>query len=502
MSDNKLQKIEPAHNGHCDHHGHACSGHDHSGHGHSGHTGAPFINLPILPKEIIKPPSANKGFLKSIFSKISGKTGDFLEAHRKKILLGTAAACAATETLITNSAPVFSLPLLVAGVALSHDAGEDVLEKIGELKHSQGLSTGVVGTAIGFGHTLAEGAFSLMASFNQSTDMAVASVMGSQPSHILLMAGGAAVIGTLGAGKSTAWKLHAGAMGLLTGAFGAQVASGEFYPAAGAAMIAGGGYYLYRRFKDGQSCAIHGSACSGNHAPSLTLADQNFLASAGYSFPEHNHAHERDHKRHITLKQRLTDPHLLSLGGSVVTLTTAAHVMAHELIDLSHKFGVSETTIGTTIAAISLAAPEIILTWKAAHKGEKELAWGTITGCSAATIGIVGGGLALSGASVPEMLDPATKEGLIHLLGFGGSTAAILVATHPSINKDGKISKIVGAGFLAAYMTYLAASGNVPTGHSHTLPDGTKIHHTVPDDESAPPPVIIDGDTLILDLSK
>lgn len=410
------------------------------------------------------PATSNKGILKDLFLKASGKSSKFLEKHRKKFLLGAATTCAVTETLLTQNALCVSLPLLVAGAALSHDAGEDVLEQIGKLKKSQGLSAGFVGTAIGFGHTFAEGAFSLMASFNNATDMAVASVMGSQPSHILLMAGGAAVIGTLGTGKSAAWKLHAGAMGLLTGVFGAQVTAGEFYPAAGAAMIAGGGYYLYRRFKEGQSCAIHGSACFGH--------------SHG-----HKHDHEHEHQNPISLKQRLTDPHLLSLGGSVVTLTMAAHVMAHELLDLSQKLGVSETTIGTTIAAISLAAPEIILTWKAAHKGQKELAWGTIVGCSTATIGIVGGGLALSGAPVPEMLDPTTKEGLIHMLGFGGSTAAILVASYPSINKTGKINKIVGAGFLAVYMTYLAANGGGSNGHSHAMPDRTKIYHGLQDEK-------------------
>lgn len=421
--------------------------------------GAPLIFKPLVSNDNSQTPLTNKGVLKSIFSKVSGGLGDFLDTHRKKILLGTAAACTVAETLVTQNTPVFSLPFLIAGGLLSHDASEDVLEQIGKLKDSQGLSAGVVGTAIGFGHTLAEGAFSVMASVNQSTDMAVASVMGSQPSHILLMAGGAAIIGTLGAGKSSAWKLHAGAMGLLTGAFGAQVMAGEFYPAAGAAMIAGGGYYMYRRVQDGQGCAIHGSACSGH----------------GHT---HHHAHD---KQPITLKQRLTDPHLLSLGGSVVTLTTAAHLMAHEFVALSQMTGVSETTMGATIAAISLAAPEIILTWKAAHKGQKELAWGTIVGCSTATVGIVGGGLALSGAPVPEMLDPSTTQGLIHMLGFGGSTAAILLATHPAINKDGKLGKTIGAGFLAAYMTYIAASGGVPNGHYHTMPDGSRVFHAAQD---------------------
>ncbi len=432
-------------------------GHDHNHHHHHDHQcgGRPHF----CETDIAHSGDANNtGLLKYAFSFAEGNSRDFLESHRKKILFGTALVTAVVESASTKNAPVFSLPLFVTAAAVSHDAGEDVLEEIGGLEKSQGLSASVVGTAVGFGHTLAEGAFSMMASVNQSTDMAVSSVMGSQPSHILLMAGGAAVIGTLGVGKLSSWKLHAGAMGVLTATFGAQVVAGEFHPAAGAAMIAGGGYYLYRRFKEGEACAVHGSDCSG-HEPDDHLHD--------------DHVHTQ---KNITFKQRITDPHLLGVAGSVVTLSTAAHIMAHELVELSDIWGVSKTTLGVTVAAVSLAAPEIILTWKAAYKGAQDLAWGAVVGCSTATIGIVGGGLALSGAPIPEALDPATKEGMIHMLGFGVSTAAILAVSHPSINKKGCIGKKIGAGFLAAYMTYIAATNliaddkliNIESGHSHS----------------------------------
>jgi len=127
---------------HNEHESHQGCSHEHHHHKH------PPVNDNMMDD------STNHGLFKSIFSKVSGKTGHVLQAHRKKILFGTAAACAATETMVTNNAPVLSLPLLGLAAVLSHDAGEDVLEQISELKHSQGLSAGVVGTAIGFGHTL------------------------------------------------------------------------------------------------------------------------------------------------------------------------------------------------------------------------------------------------------------------------------------------------------------------------------------------------------------
>lgn len=401
--------------------------------------------------------SSNHGFLKAAFSRVSGKAGEWLQRNRRTIVLGAAATCAAAEMATTNNSMISSLMLLFAGAAIAHDASEDAMEAIGELKSSQKLSPGVVGTAVGFGHTLGEAALSAVSSAQGASDLAVSSVMGSQPSHILLMAGGAAVIGTIGVGKSTSWKLHAAAMTGLTGIFGAQIAGGEMSPILGSLMMGGGVYYLYRRFTEGEACATHGSSC------------------AGHDHHEHHHEHHHDHEEHhshdhshshhhdhevenngITLRERLTDPHLLRLAGSVTALSASAHVMAGQILTQAENIGISETAAGATVAALSMAAPEIILTWKAAHKGETDMAWGTVAGCATATVGIVGGGLALGGVSVPETLNPMTAEGATHMAAFAGSTAAILAATHPKINQSGDLSKKLGAAFLASYLGYVA----------------------------------------------
>jgi len=413
--------------GHVDHDGCNHTDHEHS-HAHHHHD-----------DDAVKE-NYNHGILKFAFGKVSGASGEWLNKHRRKIVLGAAVATAAAEYALTNSTMLSSVALLFAGAAVAHDASEDIMEVTGELKESQNLSSGVVGTAVGFTHTLSEGVFSLLSSVQGNSDIAVSSVMGSNASHILLMAGGAAVIGTVGAGESSKWKLHAAGIAGLTGAFAYQVTTGEFNPVLGGAMVGGGLYYLYQRVTSGESCVIHGDACGGHH---------------------HEHDEHAVPKKDLTLRQRLTDPKLLQLGGSVVALTASAHVLGHQVLAHAQNMGISETAAGAGVAAIALAAPEIILTWKAARQGDRDMAWGAITGCTVATVGVVGGGLAMSGIDVPANLDLATTEGKIHMAAFAGSAAAIVGATHPNIiekiSKDGaSLPKWLGAGFLAAATLYYA----------------------------------------------
>lgn len=414
-----------------DHHDHAECDHKHN-HGHDHDD----INHSHEPESV----SYNHGLLRYVFSKVSGGTGEWLQRHRRKILLGGAAAIAALEYKLTSSTMLSSMGLLFAGAAVAHDASEDIMEVTGELKDSQNLSSGVVGTAVGFTHTLSEGLFSLSSTVQGNSDIAVSSVMGSNASHILLMAGGAAVIGAVGAGESTKWKMHAAVMAGLTAAFGYQIASGEFNPVLGAGMMAGGLYYLYQRVTSGETCVVHGDACGGGH--------------------DHAHDHDHDHAeiKALSLKQRITDPKLLQLAGSVGALSLSAHVLGDQVLAQSQNMGISQTAAGAGIAALALAAPEIILTWKAAHKGDSAMAWGAITGCTVATVGVIGGALALSGVDVPPNLDITATEGQIHMAAFAGSAAAVVGLTHPkvikAISNSGNMPKWLGGAFLAAGMAY------------------------------------------------
>lgn len=423
----KNNEHQHTHGGSCGHHSH--DHHEGCGHAHETHS---HDEAPAAKK------SYNHGILQFAFSRVSGASGEWLNKHRRKIVVGAAVTTAAAEYAITNSTLFSSAALLFAGAAVAHDASEDIMEVTGELKESQNLSSGVIGTAVGFTHTLSEGVFSLLSSAQGNSDIAVSSVMGSNASHILLMAGGAAMIGTVGAGESSKWKLHAAGIAGLTATFSYQIAAGEFGFALGGAMAAGGLYYLYQRVTSGETCVIHGDACGGQH---------------------HHHDEHITPQKDLTLRQRLTDPKLLQLSGSVVALTASAHVLGHQVLAHAQNMGISNTSAGAGIAALALAAPEIILTWKAAYKGDHDMAWGAITGCTVATVGIVGGGLAMSGVDVPLNLDPTTTEGRIHMAAFAGSAAAIMGVTHPKvikkISKDGRsIPKWLGAVFLSAAALY------------------------------------------------
>lgn len=463
--------------GHEEHeHGPGCN-HDHSEHTHG--SGCSHDH---------EKPDYNHGVLKRIFSKANGTMGQLVNKHRRLILLGTGITAAvgdyvlkANQIHIDPTTYMTATGALLAGGAwLTHDASEDVIESAGKLKESQNLSSGIVGTAVGFGHTLSEGAFSMLGTMQGYGDMAVSSVMGSHASHILFMAGGAAVIGKVGAGKSTSWKFNSAAIAGVTGLFGAYIASGDAlsylnshvnidnlvtYGGAaigiglGAEMVRRGASFLYHRVTTyKEACAIHGDACGGGHHDH-----------------DQNHAHDQNTTQQITLRQRMSDPELWNLGLSTLTFIPSAHILGHQLLTVSSNMGISQTAAGATMAALSMAIPEAVLTWKAAHKNDSGMAWGSIVGCSVATVGIVGGGIAMMngimGANTPENLSLLTTEGRLHMAVFMGAPLALIAATSPAINKTGTLSKKMGAAFLVAAGLYY---GTVTQPNCHW--DGPRMH--------------------------
>jgi len=113
------------HDHNCGHtHSHGDQKHDHSGHHHH---------------EEGDKRSYNHGILQYAFSNVSGKGGEWLRKHRRKIILGAAASVSALEYALTNSMAMSSLPLLFAGAAIAHDASEDIMEVTGELKGTHNL---------------------------------------------------------------------------------------------------------------------------------------------------------------------------------------------------------------------------------------------------------------------------------------------------------------------------------------------------------------------------
>jgi Ca2+/Na+ antiporter len=436
------------HDSGCGHHGHS---HDHS-HYHS-HDG---------------PESYNHGILKKIFSKAGAA---FLERHRSKLVLGAAAALAAIEYKTTGTTSVSgALGMVFGATMVAHDASEDLMEAAGKLNETHNISSGIVGMSVGAAHTVSEGLLTVSSKVSGYEDMAVATTMGSNVSHIPLMAGLAGVIGAVSIDKPYAYKMNSVFMGGVTGAFAYQILSGDFNPWMSAGTIGAGAAYLAWRVSAGQTCAVHGDACGSHNHGSKNETDyislsyfkdttnkiKNITIDGAASRLSDSIKGAKEKLSNISMpstdriKSKLntawkavSHENIVTLATSLGALGVSAHVLGDNVIKLAEQGGISATATGATVAALAFALPELILTAKAALKKDGEMAWGAVTGCTVATVGIVGGLQGLGDFDVPASLNWATTEGKVQMGAFIGSAGAIIAATHPKV--AGKLTKIDNA---------------------------------------------------------
>ena len=468
-----------------------------------------------------KPENYNYGVLKTLFSKAGIDSDGWLERHRSKAVLGAAAALTWAEYQTTGSASMGSSLAMIFGTAMvAHDASEDLMEAAGQLNESHNISTGVVGMSVGAAHTASEGLLSVTSQMSGNENIAIATTMGSNVSHIPLMAGMAGVIGALSIDKSYAWKMNAAFMGGVTGAFGYQIATGDFNPWMSAGTAAAGATYLLWRVRAGQTCAVHGDGCghvhhgqkdetdyiSVSYARDIAHKIKNIEPDKTFSNLARRVKSTKQKISNVSIPtleqattklknigQAISHENVVKLGTSLTALGLSAHVLGDNVIRLAEHGGMSTTAVGATVAALAFALPELILTGKAAAKKDGEMAWGAVTGCTVATVGIVGGYQGLSGFDVPASLSLATTEGKVQMAAFAGSAGAIIAAVHPWsakqlaradnaiatlfenrmqsvanwLRNDGtKLSKVVAAPMVGLALTYYAAS-TLPVCHSH-----------------------------------
>jgi Ca2+/Na+ antiporter len=466
------------------------------------------------------------GLLRWMFSQAGADEGHWLQRHRSQIALSASIGLACFEygTLGAMSAAGYSAMIVASGL-VAHDASEDLLDAASKLQNSHGITGGVVGVAMGAAHTASE---FLMTAFARSaqnsgaySDMVVATTMGSNVSHIWLMTGVAGVVGAVSVDRFSAWKMNAVALGSMTAAFGWQVVTGEFNPYLSAGMVGGAVAFLSWRVQAGQTCAtcphtgtVIDQPDSSSINPLPTNAAKLSLKGCSEALTRLNESVQdacralyflplkiEPKKIGTKLKElfnKITHPNVTTLATSLGGLAISAHIMGNNVVKLAEGSSLSTTALGASVAALAFALPELILTAKAAWKKSGDMAWGAITGCTVATVGIVGGYQGLSGFEVPQSLSFLTIEGKVQMGAFLGSAATIIAATSPWgarilasidnwfadrlknkwerasgwLRNDGtKISKASAAAMTAAAIAFYMTS-TLPICHSHG-----KIYH-------------------------
>lgn len=121
---------------------------------------------------------------------------------------------------------------------------------------------------------------------------------------------------------------------------------------------------------------------------------------------------------------------------------------------LASDLGVRDEIIGLTIVAFGTSLPELATVWAAATKRQADVAVGNIVGSNIFNILFVGGAAGLAGTTQfispdqPGYSDVATTIDVPMMIGV-----AILLATF--VFMRGKIGRVTGAAFFAAYVAYV-----------------------------------------------
>ena len=138
----------------------------------------------------------------------------------------------------------------------------------------------------------------------------------------------------------------------------------------------------------------------------------------------------------------------------LVVLVVSSRALVWGAVELAQALGVSDLVIGLTVVAVGTSLPELASSIAAARKGEDDLAVGNVIGSNLFnTLAVVG----LAGAIRPmDAVDPAVAARDVPAA--FALAAALLVLGLPWWRRgahDGRLGRVAGAVFLAAYAFYL-----------------------------------------------
>jgi cation:H+ antiporter len=142
--------------------------------------------------------------------------------------------------------------------------------------------------------------------------------------------------------------------------------------------------------------------------------------------------------------------HAVLLAGGMALTVLGADLLVAGAVNIARASGVSDAFIGLTIVAIGTSAPELATTLVGTLKNDRDVAIGNLIGSSVYNILVILGVTMLAAPNGIE-IEP-------DLLWIDLPLAAVAAAVClPVFMSGGRVSRIEGAIFVAAYVTYLTA---------------------------------------------
>jgi cation:H+ antiporter len=307
---------------------------------------------------------------------------------------------------------VVNVTLFLLGLVILVAGAEALIRGAVRIARRLGVSPFVIGfTLVGFGTSAPELVVSLSAALNDSPELALGNIVGSNIANIGLILGIAAVIRPLRARMRLLW---------------AEIPI----------MIA--------------ASVLLWFLCSDNH---LSRLDGSILLAGFLVLSIYMYRTAREEPPEVkeemglaaAVHMRVWVATLLVVVG-MAGLIGGAHLMVTSAVEMAKSFGVSEWLIGLTIVAVGTSLPEVAATAAAAYRGESDIALGNAIGSNLFNI------LLILGATVVvkpmNVADAAINREIPVMIGFAVLVLVTLVNGMQIKRRGGVLLLLAYAGFV------------------------------------------------------
>lgn len=313
------------------------------------------------------------------------------------------------------------LVLLIAGAQLLVRCAEHIAAKLKVRPLLIGL------TVVAMGSSAPQMTVSLQAAFNDTADIAVGSVIGSNIFNILVTLGLSALIIPLRVSRQLV-RIDIPLMILASAMVFTLALNHQLDRLDGVLLL--GGLLIYLLL------LLHQSRHSGHHHPHHDSPPTSWLRT------------------------------LSLMGCALLLLGIAGHLLLGAALEVASELGLSERIIGLTIVAVSTSLPELATSLIAAFRGQREIAVGNVIGSNVFNLLGVLGLTALLAPSPLSVSPNALAFDLPVMLG-------VAVLCLPVFYSGYRITRLEGLLFLGLYLAYGLHVVSFTTG----MPLASKLEH-------------------------
>ncbi|WP_324834479.1 calcium/sodium antiporter [Pseudomonas saxonica] len=313
------------------------------------------------------------------------------------------------------------LVLLIAGAQLLVRCAEHIAAKLKVRPLLIGL------TVVAMGSSAPQMTVSLQAAFNDTADIAVGSVIGSNIFNILVTLGLSALIIPLRVSRQLV-RIDIPLMILASAMVFTLALNHQLDRLDGVLLL--GGLLIYLLL------LLHQSRHSGHHHPHHDRPPTSWLRT------------------------------LSLMGCALLLLGIAGHLLLGAALEVASELGLSERIIGLTIVAVSTSLPELATSLIAAFRGQREIAVGNVIGSNVFNLLGVLGLTALLAPSPLSVSPNALAFDLPVMLG-------VAVLCLPVFYSGYRITRLEGLLFLGLYLAYGLHVVSFTTG----MPLASKLEH-------------------------